>query len=424
MPQNFNKDRMYYSFCMYGFLKNLNFFEPFLLLFFLEKGFSYLQIGTLYAIQSMATNILEIPTGIMADAAGRRRTMIFSMLSYLLAFPIFYFSQSFAFFVLAMLCMAAGDAFRTGTHKAMIFEYLKLKGWKDQKVYYYGHTRSWSQLGSALSAVIAAGIVFFSGNYRVVFLASIIPYALDLLLLLTYPRELDGKLKEFRLDRLGENFSLTISEFLASMRNPPIIRGVVNSASYAGYFDALKDYLQPVLKSFALSLPLLAFFGDGLGETKKSALVIGLMYLAIHLLTSRASRYSGRFAEGFKDLFRPMNITLVLGLLFGMSAGIAYAFGLTPVTIFLFLGLYLIHNLRRPLGEAYITDTLKSDILASALSTESQAITLITAVLAPIIGFLADLWGVGIAVSAVSAIMLIALPLYRAKLIPPEPGPA
>ena len=95
MPATFKKDLMYYKFCSYGFLKNLNFFEPFLLLFFLEKGFSYLQIGVLYSIQSISTNLLEIPTGIMADAMGRRRTMIYSMISYIFAFVVFFVSSSF-----------------------------------------------------------------------------------------------------------------------------------------------------------------------------------------------------------------------------------------------------------------------------------------------------------------------------------------
>jgi len=420
VPQRFTKDLQYYKFCAYGFLKNLNFFEPFLLLFLVEKGFSFLQIGTLYGIQSLATNILEIPTGILADAAGRRRAMVFSMLSYLSAFPVFYFSRTFGPFVAAMILLAFGDAFRTGTHKAMIFEYLRIKGWKDQKVFYYGHTRSWSQLGSALSSVIAAGIVFFSGIYRYIFLASVVPYALDLVLLLTYPKELDGTVKKFQVKALTENFDHTLREFAEAIKNPRIIRAVVNSASYSGYFDALKDYLQPVLKTFALTLPLVAVLEPSLGETKKSALVIGVMYLVLKLMTAGAARYAGRFAEAFREPHRPMNITLVTALIVGALTGLSFAAGWTVAAIVLFIGLYLIHNLRRPLGEAYITETLKDDILASALSTESQVSTLLTALLAPVIGFLADLWGVGLALTMVSLLLLLLFPLYQAKPVHPH----
>ena len=81
MASRFVKNLQYYKFCMYGFLKNLRFFEPFLILFFVEQGLSFLQIGTLYAIREIATNLLEIPTGIIADALGRRRTLIRSLIA-------------------------------------------------------------------------------------------------------------------------------------------------------------------------------------------------------------------------------------------------------------------------------------------------------------------------------------------------------
>ena len=46
-----SRNRQFRKFQAYGFLKNLRFFDPFLMLFFLEKGLSYLEIGTLYAIR-------------------------------------------------------------------------------------------------------------------------------------------------------------------------------------------------------------------------------------------------------------------------------------------------------------------------------------------------------------------------------------
>jgi MFS family permease len=74
--QHFIKDLQYYKFSLYGFFKNLRFFEPFLILYFLDKGMSYTQIGILYAVREVGINILEIPTGIMADIIGRKRTLL------------------------------------------------------------------------------------------------------------------------------------------------------------------------------------------------------------------------------------------------------------------------------------------------------------------------------------------------------------
>ena len=115
------KDRQYFKFSLYGFLKNLRFFDPFILLFFREMGLSFLQIGTLFSIREIATNVLEVPTGIVADAFGRRRAMIFSFGAYIISFLLFYFLPGYSLYALAMVFFAMGEAFRTGTHKAMSY---------------------------------------------------------------------------------------------------------------------------------------------------------------------------------------------------------------------------------------------------------------------------------------------------------------
>ncbi len=76
MSVTFQKDKQYYKFCAYGFFKNLRFFEPFLLLFFLSKGLSFLEIGTLYAIQEITINIFEIPTGVKFEDMGEMMEML------------------------------------------------------------------------------------------------------------------------------------------------------------------------------------------------------------------------------------------------------------------------------------------------------------------------------------------------------------
>ena len=114
------KDLMFYRFSLYGFLKNLRFFEPFILLIFRAGGLSFLQIGLLYSIRDIATNVMEIPTGVYADAFGRRRSMVMSFSAYLISFAMFYFCADFFMYALAMLLFAAGEAFRSGTHKALI----------------------------------------------------------------------------------------------------------------------------------------------------------------------------------------------------------------------------------------------------------------------------------------------------------------
>ena len=187
----FNKTNQYYKFCFYGFLKNLRFFDAFFILFLVDEGISYTEIGLLYAIREIFINIFEVPSGIIADAFGRKNALMASFVAYIISFVIFYLAKDFWLFMFAFILYGVGEAFRSGTHKGMIMDYLKINNWSAQKINYYGHTRACSQKGSAISSLIAGILVFFSGSYQNIFLFSIIPYLLNLILIWSYPAELN-----------------------------------------------------------------------------------------------------------------------------------------------------------------------------------------------------------------------------------------
>lgn len=426
--ERFERDLQYYKFCAYGFLKDLRFFDPFMVLMFLDKGLSYVQIGGLYAVREVLINVMEIPSGVMADALGRRRTMIASFLAYIASFMVFYLARGYAVLIAAMAVFAFGDAFRTGTHKAMIFDYLKLKGWADQKTHYYGHTRSWSQRGAALSSLIAAALVIWRGEYRIVFLFTLIPYVLDLFLMMSYPAALDGPRRAARLagDSTGasgaggsvaDEFKQVMRAFGSSFKDLFVLRAISNQALYTGYYKATKDYLQPLLAGLALGLPVFLSWG----ERERAALVVGLAYFCLYLATSYASRSAGRFSERFDSLARPLNLTLLIGVGLGLASGLSYGLGALAPAALLYVGIYVIENLRKPMGIAYVTELMNQDALATALSAESQAETLFAAVIAMGLGFAADRLGPGLGLAACSAACLALAALLR---LPERPAAA
>lgn len=409
MAGQYKKDLQYAKFSAYGFLKNLKLFEPFLILFLLEKNLTFTWIGTLYAYREIMTNLLEVPTGIIADAFGRRRTMVQSFLAYIISFLIFYYASTFLLLMLGMTFFAFGEAFRGGTHKAMIFEYLKMKGWQDQRVDYYGHTRSWSQNGSAVSALIAAGIVFASGRYDVVFLVSTLPYVLNLFLMLSYPKELDGQIHES--GSIAESLAIIRRSLKITFMNTGALRATTNVCIYDGFYNAVKDFLQPLIKSLALALPLLGF----LQEKQRSSLLIGVVYFCIYLLTSQASRRSGALAGRFKELTAPLNLTMLTGFGLGLLCGLAYLLGFDLVAVVLFTGIFVLQNLRSPISVTYVCDTVPYEILATSLSVRSLVTALYTAVMALVVGILADHLGLGQALMILALGLIVLTPLYLVK---------
>ena len=404
------RDLQYVKFCLYGFFKNLRFFDAFIILFFREMGFSFLEIGSLFAIREIGTNLLEIPTGIVADAYGRRGAMILAFASYIVSFVVFFLLPSYATYAGAMIFFALGEAFRTGTHKAMILEYLRLTGQTDLKVDYYGHTRAWSRRGSAFSSVIAAALVFWTGSYRVVFAASVVPYVLGLLLMASYPKALDGEILRREgpvLKAAGGQIADTLRDFASLFRNPGFLRVLFNSASFDGVYEAVKDYIQPVLQAAALALPIIVAVDD----KQRVAVVTGLVYFLLYLLTSVASASAGPLARKAKSLPRAINGTLAAGAATVALTGLLHALVSPAAAILPFIALYVLHNVRRPLNVGYISDQISNRVMASGLSGESQIKALLVAVLAPAVGLAADRFGIGWALAGTAVFLLAVYPL-------------
>jgi len=387
--ESFLRDLQYAKFSLYGALKNLKFFDPFIILFFREAGLSFLEIGVLFSVREIANNILEVPTGVIADAYGRKKAMIFSFSAYILSFLIFYFLPSFSMFMAAMILFATGEAFRSGTHKAMILEYLKIKGFLKYKVDYYGHTRGWSQAGSAISALIAALLVFYTGTYRVIFIASVIPYLLNMVLILTYPSVLDGEKEisekvESVFKRSLKRISGTLGEFKGVFRNKYIFRAFINGS----FFDAVR-----------------------------TSLVIGVVYFLLFFLTSLSARSSGKISTRLSLLSRALNVTYLIGVILTLLSGIFLILQWYIPSIVLFVIFYMLENLKRPMNVGYFSDLFSNRVMATGFSVETQIKTIFMAVLAPIMGFLADNFGVGFGLMGMGILLFIAYPLAFLKEI-------
>lgn len=405
---NLIKNRQYYKFCFYGFLKNLRFFDAFFILFLLEKGLSFTQIGILYAVREIVVNLSEIPSGIIADTYGRKRALMAALLLFMFSFLVFYLSADFWLFLMAFVLYGLGDAFRSGTHKGMIMDYLKLNQWEEQKISYYGHTRSWSQVGSAISSLLAGLIVFYSGRYQSIFLLSIIPYLVNLLLIASYPGELNGSVKQKEPGTRAGTGS-TFRQFFKIIRRPEVLEIVNSSALHTAYLRAVKDYIQPLMVHVAFLIPLMLH----LEAEKKNGIIIGLIYFFIYLLTSMASRLSSRL-----PVHNKMNIsfiTLLFGFTFGVVSGILYVDGMWIMALLAFVGIFIVENIRKPVLTGFVADQVGNEILTSVISAQSFIRTVMTALLAMVFGIIADRKGIGISMLMVSLFLVlitIALNVY------------
>ncbi len=397
---------MLFRFSLYGFLKNQQYYEPlWFLILHNEKGLSYFLIGILYAFRALCVNIFEIPSGAVADLYGRRRAMVLSFVAYIISFVMFALSNSIALLFGAMFLFAIGEAFRTGTHKAMIFAWLQTEGRSDEKTKTYGYTRSWSKNGSALCSLIIIALVFYRGRYSDVFWFCIIPYMLGIVNFLGYPAELDGDRKS--------GFSMrSVLVFLwealrQSMQYRSLRRLIVESMGFEGMFKVSKDYLQPILKQAALALPLFLTLED----KKRTALLIGAVYFVLHILSSIASRHSHRLADWKGGEDRAARLVWIIDWAIYASLIPLLWFRLNYVVIACFVMLAIMQNFWRPLLISRINAHSTPEMGATVLSIESQAKSFATMLIAPVLGWLVDMtgsfWTVGVFGAVIATLIIV-----------------
>jgi len=378
---------MIFRFSLYGFLKNQRYFEPFLFLAFLEKGLDFTDIGLLIAVRELTTNLLEIPSGAVADVISRRFSMILSFGAYIVAFTTFGYASDMNLLYLGMLFFGVGEAFRSGTHKAMIFAWLRSQDREDERVKIYGYTRSWSKYGSAVSVALAAPIVLFTDSYEWIFLAAIVPYALNIVNFLGYPKDLDETDGAVSMAEVARHAGRTVSD---SVRRPRLRRLFFESMGFDGVFAATKDYLQPILAALALTLAVSWITLEDWSETQQAALLVGPVYIVLHLLSGAASRRSHQVSDRAGSEDRAARWLWGISVLVFAGLTISGFTGLLVGAVVAFVALNVLHNLWRPVLISRF-DTHGSAIQgASLLSVESQARRVATMIMAPILGYGVD----------------------------------
>jgi MFS family permease len=385
------------KFGFYGLLKNLRFFEPYMIIYFLMSGLDLFLVGILFSIREIIIYIFEIPSGVIADRYGKKTELVICFIFYILSFLMFFVADQFYLFAIAMILFALGEAFRSGTHKSMIMAFMDQENIKSSKTKIYGLTRSYSLIGSMIASLVSIGLVLYLPEIRFLFLVAIIPYILDLLLILSYPNTLNQKrdisfsFKSFIKHNI-DNIKYTFKT--SSVRN-----AVFNSASYQATFKSIKDYIQPILISMSMGLLIFNQFD----EDEHTKIYIGIIYAIIYLISAISSRNAYRI----KSVGRPSALIAYIWLFTAIVIG-TLSFFLDSLLIvgFMFMLLYVMMNIRKPIMVERIGDVTDDDKRATVLSVEAQTSSLLIVIFAPLIGLLAD-YSMSLMFMIFSGIMLI-----------------
>jgi MFS family permease len=357
------------KFFIYRILYNFMLFLPVWVIFMQNKfGLTLTEVTLNDSAFWITMALAEVPTGAVADTWGRKQSQVIGMVIASVSILMFALAPVYPLVLLANSCWAIGITFISGAEIALLYDTLRELGREDDYPMYRGRLQAVVLVSIALSSVLGGFIGEFSLVSTFTITAGIMVLATGFLLLLKEPpQEPDPE--------TGHNMTYRniLSVTFRTIREHPVLR-------YALLFSAVipllggtiqVTFMQPY--AIAIGLPVAA-----LG-------VIALGLRASQFLGSlNASRVIKRFGEwGWLQFGAFMIVAGVIALgVFNSTLGIVL-FGLTG-----FAG-----AVTGPLMESIILRQAPGSVRATILSVDSLLNRVLLAVVSPVIGLVADHYG-------------------------------
>lgn len=151
--------RKYYA---YELFSTFQFYGPVFIIFFQSFNLSLAQIGLFLTVYSITTVLFDIPTGVVADFLGRRKTLLVSGLMWVASFSTFSLATDYTGFAAAYALMALGAAFASGTDSSLLYDSLKALKRENEYKKIMGNVGLANNLAMLIS-FLAGGFLYAAG---------------------------------------------------------------------------------------------------------------------------------------------------------------------------------------------------------------------------------------------------------------------
>jgi len=152
---------------LFEFLKNLQFFGPVAIFFYLDWAkIDYTRMFLLEATFVLFMFLLDVPTGLIADRFGRKWSLVLGGVISGISFAIFGLLNSYPVFFFANFMCALGFALLSGADRALLFDTLKTAGRDGEARHFFTRSEAFSTAGMLVAFPLGS---LFAGS-------TILPY--------------------------------------------------------------------------------------------------------------------------------------------------------------------------------------------------------------------------------------------------------
>lgn len=360
-----------------SFLGAFNLTDGIWVLLMASRGFSLWEIGLAEGIFHAVSLLFEIPSGMLADSYGRKRTLFFSQIAFALSCAAMMLSNSLFVICLSMAFCAMGYNLASGTTEALRYDSL-LEAGEEKR---YMHVSSldsviWSVTGAVCKLV--AGVALKLG-YLICYGLGIVNAAVKAVLTLRL-REANptGKKMEsekFTLAGVCKNIKLKFIESKSFVASKPVCIFFMLISAVISACTTMTGFLMQQ-----------HFVSSGIDVTY----ILGVLLFIISLgsavgarLALRISRLPFRYAAPLCG--------------FGCAAGLCLCAVKNPfVAAFGGFSAYVFESAYCTLNDAKLNSMFPSSDRATLISVNEMSFSLIMFVLSPLYGFMGDALGTGL----------------------------
>lgn len=350
---------------------------PIIVLFYKDCGLDVAEVFLLKSVYSIAMVSLEIPTGYIADIWGRKNCLIMGCILGFAGFSCYSFSDAFTAFFIAEIMLGFGQSLVSGADSALLYDTILHYRQEETYLKYEGRVTMIGNFSEALAGIFSGLLAAYS--LRIPFYA------------------------QSAIAFIGIPASLALTEYSAKVKIKNSLANIIHIIRYSLFTN--KQLCYNIMFSGiigAATLTMAWFVQPFLIELHTPTSWFGIIWTVLNLTVGLSALYSDRL-----DRYLGTNKMYALILLFiaggymAVSVNISYA-GLGILFLF-----YIVRGFATPILKGYINQITFSEMRATVLSIRNFIIRLMFATMAPLVGWLHDLYSLNVALQASALIILV-----------------
>ncbi len=349
-----------------SFFSALYFYSHVGTLYLQSRGLNLTQVNSITAVIVATIFLTEVPTGVIADRIGRKRSVVVALLLQTVGEVWYIFASTYEVFIIIAIVAGLGFAFSSGALESLVYDSLPPDDREARMQKAMGNIGSAYNLGFFLAPLVGGLLVskYVLDQYLLVIALTAVAVGIAFLISLTLTEPATDA--AIRRENPLAIFRAGIAEIRQKSRLRHILLLSVFTATFHGVLVAL---YQPYFVSYDIS-PFLV----GAGLASGALLAAGVQKYA-YVLPQLVGRRMGLIVA-----------TMLPGLFYILLAIVTRSY----LVFSIFILTYAVLDLKKPLFSAYQNQYIADNNRATTLSLLNMLTSLYMAIMALVFGAIAD----------------------------------